>query len=337
MEKILTVSIAAYNVEQYLEKTLESFVCDEYHMNKMEILIINDGSNDRTIEIAKKYEMNYPNTFIAVDKENGGYGSTINTSLRMAKGKYFRTVDGDDWVETESLGTYIDLLEESQSDIVVTKFTKVNDADGSYERVDDSIVYDGVEKGIEEVISRGFLSMHQSAYKTIFLKSIDLKITEKCFYTDLEYMLKPAIYLKTCICYDINVYMYRIGREGQSVQLKSWQKNIDQATKVTLNLCEYFEKVNVKSCSHSMFNYVRDCIIDSIQSKYRILLSLPGYRRARKKTIEFDKKLKNTSRLLYDLSKMNGEKKHSIIIRLSRAFNYSCMFIAYLIVRTKSR
>ena len=241
MEKVLSVSIAAYNVDKYLERTLQSFVCDEFHMNKIEVLIINDGSKDKTLEIAKKYESLYPNTFIAVDKENGGYGSTINTSLNMAKGKYFRTVDGDDWVDTESLDAYIDILENSQSDIVVTRFTKINDIDGSAEVSADSLIYDGEEKSIEEVVSRGFLSMHQSAYKTQLLKSINLKITEKCFYTDLEYMLKPAIYLKTCTCYDLNVYMYRIGREGQSVQLKSWQKNIDQATKVTLNLCEYFE------------------------------------------------------------------------------------------------
>ena len=93
-EKILTVTIPSYNVEAYLEDCLESFVNSEV-MDDIEVLIVNDGSSDNTAKIAQRYVDKYENTFRLINKENGGHGSTINTGVREAKGKYFKVVDED--------------------------------------------------------------------------------------------------------------------------------------------------------------------------------------------------------------------------------------------------
>ena len=100
MGKLLTISIAAYNVEKFIKKTLDSLIVDS---DELEVLIVNDGSKDETLKIAKEYEIKYPNIFRAIDKENGGYGSTINTGIIEATGKFFKQLDGDDWFETESI------------------------------------------------------------------------------------------------------------------------------------------------------------------------------------------------------------------------------------------
>ena len=107
--KVLTVSIAAYNVEDYLKKCLDSFV-DEGNplMNAVEVIIVSDGSKDNTVSIAKEYQEKYPDTFVLIDKENGGYGSTINASLKKATGKYFKLVDGDDWVNTNDFYAFVE-------------------------------------------------------------------------------------------------------------------------------------------------------------------------------------------------------------------------------------
>ena len=107
-EKILTVTIPSYNVEAYLEDCLESFVNSEV-MDDIEVLIVNDGSSDNTAKIAQRYVDKYENTFRLINKENGGHGSTINTGVREAKGKYFKVVDGDDWVDTRSFISCISL------------------------------------------------------------------------------------------------------------------------------------------------------------------------------------------------------------------------------------
>ena len=100
VEKILTITVPSYNVEKFLENTLDSFV-DERVLDAIEVLVVDDGSKDRTAEIGKGYEAKYPGTFRVISKENGGHGSTINRGIKEARGKYFKVVDGDDWVDKD--------------------------------------------------------------------------------------------------------------------------------------------------------------------------------------------------------------------------------------------
>ena len=100
--KLLSISIASYNAASTLEKCLNSMVSSRY-LDDLEILVINDGSTDETLVIGNEFQSKYPSSVIVVDKINGGHGSTINTSISLATGKYYKTVDADDWVETENL------------------------------------------------------------------------------------------------------------------------------------------------------------------------------------------------------------------------------------------
>ena len=106
MNKTLTVSIASYNVEKFLRETLDS-LCSPDIIEDIEVIIVNDGSKDSTVSIAREYVKKYPESFILIDKENGGYGSTINSSLSIANGKYFRILDGDDWVDTNEFSLFV--------------------------------------------------------------------------------------------------------------------------------------------------------------------------------------------------------------------------------------
>ena len=106
MEKVLTITIPSYNVEKYLNQTLDSFIQEEI-LADIEVLIVDDGSKDRTPLIGKEYEEKYPGTFRVISKENGGHGSTINRGILEARGRYFKVVDGDDWVNT---GDFVKLV-----------------------------------------------------------------------------------------------------------------------------------------------------------------------------------------------------------------------------------
>ena len=78
----------------------------------VEIIIVNDGSSDRTLEIAREYKKNYPGIVKVVDKENGGHGDAVNSGLASASGKYFKVVDSDDRVDPEALERIIAYLKE---------------------------------------------------------------------------------------------------------------------------------------------------------------------------------------------------------------------------------
>ena len=124
MEQILTVSIAAYNVEKYIKQTLDSLAIEKLS-GKMEVLIVDDGSKDQTAAIAKQYEEAYPDIFRVISKKNGGYGSTINASIEYAQGKYFKQLDGDDWFEKENMESFINYLSDIDADYVLTDYRKV--------------------------------------------------------------------------------------------------------------------------------------------------------------------------------------------------------------------
>ena len=138
--KVLTISIAAYNVEKFINQTLDSLI-DERIMDDLEIIVVNDGSSDNTLAIAKEYERKYPDSFIIIDKENGGYGSTINSSLKIASGKYYKLLDGDDWYDTDNVVSLINALKTCNADLVVTPYIEFVDDNGEKKQVDSLCEY----------------------------------------------------------------------------------------------------------------------------------------------------------------------------------------------------
>lgn len=116
--KLLTVVIPAYNSSSYLGKCLESLLVEDV-MNDVEIIIVNDGSTDETLKIAELFRDKYPEYFVVVNKENGNYGSCMNAALRIAKGKYFRTLDSDDWFSKTEYIEFVHDLSLTDADMLM--------------------------------------------------------------------------------------------------------------------------------------------------------------------------------------------------------------------------
>ena len=212
MKKILTVTVPSYNVEKFLENTLDSFV-DERVLDDIEVLIVDDGSKDKTAEIGRKYEEKYPDTFRVISKENGGHGSTINRGIGEAKGKYFKVVDGDDWVDQDGFAELIQRLKTCDADYVFTNYYEVNDVTGEL----NPVTFPGIRKEeqmpFEMIANETRISMHALVLKTSILKENQIRLDEHSFYVDVEYILYPIPYVENVIYFDIFVYMYRLESE----------------------------------------------------------------------------------------------------------------------------
>ena len=124
MQKILTITIPSYNVEAYIAATLDTMVTIN-NLDLLEILVVNDGSKDNTVAVAQQYVDKYPSSVRIIDKENGGHGSTINAGIREATGKYFKVVDGDDWVEVISYDDALKYMGELQQMHMTTYRTAI--------------------------------------------------------------------------------------------------------------------------------------------------------------------------------------------------------------------
>lgn len=222
-EKVLTISIASYNTENFIDETVRSLFIGKQCMDKMEIIIVNDGSKDRTSERAHALEKEYPGSIIVIDKENGGYGSTINTSLAIARGKYYKLLDGDDWYETKELTGFLDYLEQCEADIVVTPYYEVRKVDtliDKHPEIPAEIV--SIE---DQAIADRFFAMHEITVKTEILRSFNRPIGEHCFYTDTEYVFYCFSAAKTIARYGKPIYRYRLEVAGQSVSLQGTRKH----------------------------------------------------------------------------------------------------------------
>lgn len=244
MTKIITFSVAAYNVEQYLTKMCDSFLALNKN-DEIEVLLIDDGSNDKTPLIAREYATKYPDTFSLITKVNGGHGSTINTGIQYASGKYFKAIDGDDWVD-KSCVNVIDKLKTIEADMIITDYYLCY-PDRS-ERVNYSSTLD--ENKIyqfEQVCnSNQWIRYHNVIYRTELLRSFFTPLDEHCFYVDTEFLTFYIPYIKTVSYIKSPVYCYRLGNDGQSVSIPSRKKHIQDSEKVAERLLSYYsEKKNI--------------------------------------------------------------------------------------------
>lgn len=264
MEKILTVVVPSYNAEAYLREDIPTFL-DERILKDLEILIVNDGSKDGTSETGHKFQQSYPETVRVIDKENGGHGSTINAGIREATGKYFKVVDADDWVDTESLVHLVQYLKDHDSDLVLSPFYYVND--GTREKEEGLPLKDEEWKQIragenipaERLLSRmqDTLQMHCVTFRTEILKAHGITLDENRFYVDQEYILYPVPFLQTVSFFPEFVYQYRIATEGQSMNWKNMIKNRNMHGEVLLSLIHYYEgqKAQLSEAQKEFFIY----------------------------------------------------------------------------------
>ncbi len=295
MEKILTISIAAYNVEKYIKKTLDSLMIKS--MDELEVLIIDDGSKDKTLEIAKEYEKNFPNTFKAIHKENGGYGSTINKSIEIATGKYFKQLDGDDWFETQELEEFINELKTCTEDMIVTPFKRVFENDGHEEIRDESIGINIKNGKFNDVETKDWFTMHAITYRTEILQKNNIRITEKCFYTDQEYDLLPLRYVETIRFIPNVIYCYRIGRADQSVSPEGLEKHYKDQTIVLKRLYKEYE--NAKNQSTTKEKYIYNYFVRRTKLQIFVYLIISYSKKHKSEMIEFINYLKNEQKEVY--------------------------------------
>ena len=235
--KILTIVMPAYNMEKYLSRSIESILIQEI-IEDIEILVINDGSKDNTLSIALEYQAKYPNSISVIDKENGNYGSTINKAIEIATGKYIKTLDSDDWYNSEEFVKYIDALKKCDEDLIINGYSYF------YESVKRIIpVFTYKEKYWNETIDISKndlyklrldyqLNMPAMTFKTSVVRESGFKLLEKTYYTDTEYVYYPFKKTGTIKLLPFDVYTYYIGRNEQSVSPENLLKNFDSKYRI---------------------------------------------------------------------------------------------------------
>ena len=216
-------------MEALLPRCLDSFIINNDFMNMIEVIVVNDGSKDRSSEIAHNYAERYPNTYKVIDKSNGNYGSCINAALKIATGKYFRICDADDYYENSNLEKYIDFLTTTDVDIVFTPYNKYHgdNLESTFcvpeELCNKIFNIDDLNWNSSEIIK--FNAMHCIATKKNILIKNKYHQTEGISYTDTQFIFYSVLYAQTCTFFNNIIYLYFIGRDGQTMSPESMVKS----------------------------------------------------------------------------------------------------------------
>lgn len=268
-EKVLTISVAAYNVESYIEQALNSCLIPSKDL--LEVIVVDDGATDSTASLAESYVERFPETFRLVRKENGGYGSTVNTALELAQGKYFKLLDGDDWFDKDVLEFLVNALQEDTVDLFITPFVRQR------EEQDNEVVdqVENIESGtymLDDIQILWRLSMHSMCYRTDILRDSSLHLTEYCFYTDTEYITHPLPQVKRVRISHMPLYQYRIGHEGQSMALEGLIKHRGDMETVISHIIDTYKALPDKSTTAA--HVIRAWIVDDVVGHFHTLFCM---------------------------------------------------------------
>lgn len=261
--KLLTFAIPCYNSQDYMEHCIESILPGG---EDVEILIIDDGSTDRTAEIADDYAMRYPSIVRAFHQENGGHGEAVNTGIKNAAGLYFKVVDSDDWIDPEAYQKVLETLRElagSKTTLDMLLSNYVYEKEGTkHKRVMRQTGFPKDElftwSDVRHFYKGHYILMHSVIYRTKLLRECELKLPKHTFYVDNIYVYKPLPYVRTMYYLDVDFYRYYIGREDQSVNEKVMISRIDQQIRVNKIMLDDVNlwKVSNPKCRKYMYNYL---------------------------------------------------------------------------------
>lgn len=321
MQKVLSIIIPSYNTEKYIDECLPTMLSEEI-LDDIEILLINDGSKDNTPKVAKKYVEKYPSSIRLINKENGGHGSVINRGIEEATGKYFKVIDGDDWVEMEGLAKLVHRLKSTDADMVLNPFYWYMVDDGSRklidvakDKFDQEICFEEISKELKSV------QLHSVTYKTSILRDNKIRFQEKCFYEDLEYDVYPVLYVSTVLFLDIPVYVYRIGLPTQSINIENVIRNKKMADTINENLMIFYNNLP-KDISENRKQYFARIISGMLNRNSSIFLKMPYGKKSKNGLAYYFKHMKEVSKELYDY-------ETSKAVSLMRKDNWLLYSLAY--------
>lgn len=233
--------------------------------DEVEIIIVNDGSRDDTINIANGYAEKYPDIVKVIDKENGGHGSGVNAGMANSTGLYYKVVDSDDWLDDNALASLLSKIREHKEkgtlpDLYVTNF-----------------IYDKVSEGTQYVSAYGdkmpegqiigwdkvkkfnlshMMLMHALLYKREKLLQSGTVLPEHTFYVDNLFAYKPLPFMQT-VCYlNLDLYHYFIGREDQSVNRKNFVKRYEQQIRVMKCMTDAYTLDEIKKMPKGLKRYM---------------------------------------------------------------------------------
>ncbi len=242
----VSIIIPVYNCENFLRRCLDSLV--NQTLKDIEIICINDGSTDDSLDILREYE-GKDSRFVVIDKENGGQSVARNVGIDRAKGEYLGFVDSDDWVDLDFYEKLYNTAEKYKSDIAVAGIVRLNDIKKRfYLKITDEVLSINYNTKLKlcDVPDKSYI--WNKIYKTENYKKLNLKFTENRFYEDVVFTPEILFYLEKLVTVP-DTYYYYWDRPNSTVALKD-EKHLNDKLWADEQSYAFFKEHNINIDEH---------------------------------------------------------------------------------------
>ncbi|WP_372745758.1 glycosyltransferase family 2 protein [Lutibacter sp.] len=255
--KKLSIIIPVYNVEKYVAKCIYSCLKQDLKKENYEIIIINDGTKDKSLEIINEIKFEYPE-LIVFSQENAGLSAARNKGLSIASGEYIWFIDSDDWIKENCLKAILAKL----NGIDVLALGGINAYDNFQNNTFFYVSNKNASNGID-LLKSGFIQPAQFyIYKKSFLVNNRLFFLDGVFHEDFEFTPRMLYVAQKIGVYEIPVYFF-YKREGSITNTVNTKRSHD-LIKVAIKLKEFNENFVLKKYKHIFYNLIGLAINNSL-------------------------------------------------------------------------
>jgi glycosyltransferase involved in cell wall biosynthesis len=244
----LSIIIPVYNVEKYIKKCLDSIFMQDAISSEYEVIVVDDGTPDNSMEVVENFAKYYPNLII-IHQENQGLSSARNSGLKVAQGEYVWFVDSDDWIEKNCLNELFEFFAAYQAEVFVTPLKSINESNGDvyanmFSDHDKQIKFasgiDFLKNGIKVVPVQIYI------FKRYFLEKHDLKFMHGVFHEDNEFVPR-MLYFATTVCLINSLFYNYLVRESGSITSEFSIKKSEDLILIIKSLADFSAVNNLKS------------------------------------------------------------------------------------------
>ena len=237
---LVSVIVAAYNVERYIEKCVTSL--RDQTWKELELLLIDDGSTDKSGEICDRLAEADPRIRV-IHKKNGGIADVRNLGVEEAKGDYLMFVDGDDHVAPEFVEYAVNAAVKHQADVVILDFDEIEESTGRVDRWSMNVERDTpINAGLVPKLLITTPCPWNKLYRTKFWRESGLRYPLGRNYEDLTLIPMLLSNAERIIYLDSKPLYHYILHEGSIMRSRNFQKSFEDRRAAIEDIMSYFKE-----------------------------------------------------------------------------------------------
>lgn len=251
-EKLISVIVTAYNIEEYLPRCMDSLLAQTYH--PLEIILVDDGSSDQTPKICDEYAKKSPKIKV-IHRENGGPSAARNAGLKEVHGDFIGYVDGDDWVEPDMYEEMLNACLKTGAEIAVCTYRQVGEG-GEEIYPTGNVVELSREEALEWYIS-GHPQYH--IYHSVWSKLFDKRVIEKISFSegrkseDIMYTTWAMTRAAKCVFLDTPYYNYMVDRESSIMNSKLHERRFQDEIPFWKEQISYLNSIGMEELGQKAY------------------------------------------------------------------------------------